>query len=216
MAERLTMAEFVAAMGVDGNTARAWLEKEGIIPEEDRRDARRKWITREQAELVANAHDIVLQPLPDDMPVTLQAARAMIAKLIKKIELLEHENQELSSRTTVLRPKIARTSYTESRSRSQSSYSDMPEGLVGWRRFAQQHSFPETTVQNAIKDGRLRIIEGTWTVGRAPVRGALDQAGQAQFYRMYHTFERFQACPDCPHDVSGPMIEQSALSPDDE
>jgi len=77
--------------------------------------------------------------------------------------------------------------------------STLPEGLVGWRAFARLHGITESTVQKSIVSGRLPIIENGWIVGRAKVRGALDENGKARFYELYHENKNFISCSQCPH-----------------
>lgn len=77
---------------------------------------------------------------------------------------------------------------------------EMPAGLVGWRSFARAHNIGESTVQKAIESGRLQITPGEWKVDKTTIKGALDQAGRAQFYRRFRANEHWQNCPDCPHD----------------
>lgn len=77
----------------------------------------------------------------------------------------------------------------------------LPDGLKGWRSFAALHGIAPSTVQKAIETGRLTIVSGKWTVGRASVQGALDATGQAKFYELWHNLPKFQTCPNCPHSL---------------
>jgi hypothetical protein len=79
--------------------------------------------------------------------------------------------------------------------------SEMPAHLVGWRKFARDHNIGESTVQKAIEAGRLTIIEGEWKVEKAIIKGALDAAGRAQFYKRFRANEHWQGCLECPHDI---------------
>src|SRR6266567_1899258 len=54
--------------------------------------------------------------------------------------------------------------------------STMPSDLIGWRAFSRLHGIRESTTQAAIESERLQVVPGTWIVGRASVKGALDQA----------------------------------------
>lgn len=72
--------------------------------------------------------------------------------------------------------------------------------LVAWRKFARLHGIAETTVDKAIKSGRLPTVAGEWHIGRTIYREGLDAAGRHAFYEQYHTNERFTPCPDCPHE----------------
>ena len=77
----------------------------------------------------------------------------------------------------------------------------LPGGLVGWRAFSRLHGIGESTTQTAIEAGRLPIVEGEWPVGRVTVKGALDQAGRARFYDLYHDNPHFKPCDECPHTL---------------
>jgi excisionase family DNA binding protein len=79
----------------------------------------------------------------------------------------------------------------------------LPDGLVSWRSFATLHGLDEkkhTAIQNAVNDGRLPVVRGHWREGKALVRQALDEAGRAKFYDLYHDRADFQRCPQCPHE----------------
>jgi hypothetical protein len=75
----------------------------------------------------------------------------------------------------------------------------LPDNLVGWRFFSRLHGIGESTTQAAIEAGRLQIVPGEWKVGRTTTKGALDQAGRAKFYTLYHDKPQFKPCDNCPH-----------------
>jgi hypothetical protein len=79
----------------------------------------------------------------------------------------------------------------------------LPSHLVSWRGFANLHEVSPTTVQNAIKDGRLAVIRGRWKRGKNWVEGALDANGRHEFVRLWgdRPEEGFRRCPECPHDL---------------
>ncbi len=77
---------------------------------------------------------------------------------------------------------------------------DMPAGLIGWREFARRHGIGESTVQKAINEGHLQLTSGSWTVGRAPVKGAFNAEQQQACIARYADNPRFHQCDDqgCP------------------
>ncbi len=111
--------------------------------------------------------------------------KASLAEWKRKHHLATHPQK------TALRPVQAPKQASEK--------STMPSGLVGWRAFSRLHSIGESTTQAAIETGRLGVVPGTWIVGRASVKGALDQAGRAKFYELYHDKPQFKPCEQCPH-----------------
>ena len=64
--ERYTVQQFITALAVDTNTARAWLADQHIKPTRDEYDGRRKWISSADAHRVAKAHGRTLLAVPDD------------------------------------------------------------------------------------------------------------------------------------------------------
>jgi len=107
-------------------------------------------------------------------------------------EWLQRSNHTTSPRKTSPRPLQTQPGQSEQKS-------TMPSGLVGWRAFSRLHGIGESTTQAAIEAGRLGVVPGTWIVGRASVKGALDQAGRARFYELYHDKPQFKPCAECPH-----------------
>lgn len=87
--------------------------------------------------------------------------------------------------------------------------SELPPGWVAWRSFAKLHGMAPQTVKGAIEDGRLPAQRGRWKVDRVYVKGALDEQGQATFFRLWGGREDFRRCDDCPHT---PVLADSAES----
>ena len=76
---------------------------------------------------------------------------------------------------------------------------ELPRGWFSAFAFSTLHDIPPYTVHDEIKRGRFPAVRGDWKQGQSRIKEALDQEGQRAFYRVYHTYPEFRACPDCPH-----------------
>ncbi len=108
----------------------------------------------------------------------------------QKIERLERQRTQARSSTPMKRKK-----------RSSRSRSTLPRDLVTWRSFARLHSIPESTVARAIRDERIWVERGFWTVDGRTVQEALDYVGIKQFIDLFEEHPRFTECDECPHGV---------------
>lgn len=192
----------------------------------DENDRRKKYLTLAQVQQLAQAHGLQLsrkgiasnatelQPISEQVVLlegrvqslesqvkvlqnTLQKhgnSLAVLAELQAKVSGLEVQIEGMKVQSVPTQPKVSRPSAAPSGS---SNVALLPEGLVGWRSFADRHGIAQSTVQKAITSGRLAVVEGE---RGATVKGALDGQGQAQFYQLYHANGSFQVCEQCPHE----------------
>jgi len=186
MSERYAVKQLEAALAVDANTARGWLEDLGIEPTQDRYDGRRKWISSEDAQRVAEAHDRVLLAIPEDAPKTLASAMRIIARL-------QEENTQLRSQVRTLSATLGKQDRQEAASHvpqpprprdghpraSAATHDPLPDGWVAARTFGNQHGIPKTTIENAINTGKLAAHSGYWKHGGSLIRHAFDPDQQA-------------------------------------
>jgi hypothetical protein len=76
---------------------------------------------------------------------------------------------------------------------------ELPADYVSAPAFAADHGINPRSLRHAIEEGRLQDIRGEWKLEHGYVRHALDQAGQQQFYALFHDRPAFTPCPRCPH-----------------
>jgi hypothetical protein len=197
--KHFTLQEACLALAIDQVTLYRWLKRANIEPIRDTADERKRLLTLAQVKDLARTHNRQLQgkniadalQLTEDITARLEALEKQVSDLAGQLAALRE--QKPGPPVRVLRPAKA-----EYETKVPSGYG-LPAGLVSWRKFAEDHGMPGSTVKRAIDAGSLSIEPGPWKVGRVYIKGALDAAGRAQFWEMYHTSERFTPCPDCPH-----------------
>lgn len=217
MEERYPLGQVAAWLDVDPATLYRWRVRADILKETN------DGMTRAQIVRVATNHnralprdffsdspaapalslsDTLLPWEDDDTKQRLTAAEAEIAALKEEVQRLKEARQRPAPR----RPAEEPTAASEHKAYyNEPTESDMPPELVGWRLFCWHlHGIPESTVHKAIHGKRphIPIVPGSWTVGKAPVREALDAQGRAIFYRRYHLHPKFKRCPQCPHGAA--------------
>lgn len=182
MSERYTVQQFGAALAVDANTARSWLEDLGIEPTPDRYDARRKWISADDARRVADAHDRVLLAPPDDAPKTIAEAMRIIATLRGDVATLQSQIRELHAtldavgrqETAVHVPHRAKP-----RDGHPSASDTLPDGWEAVETFGRQINVAPSSIMYAINRGKVTAHDGRWKRGTATIQHALDPEQQA-------------------------------------
>jgi excisionase family DNA binding protein len=122
-----------------------------------------------------------------------------ISALEDRVHTLEGLVSQLSTPHTPIRKLGPPRATYEPRTASEMK-STLPGDLVAASIFGEQHGIAPTTIHKAIDSGRLPAVAGSWIVGRATVKHALDAAGRAQFVTLYRDNPHFQQCQDCPHD----------------
>jgi len=181
MSERYTVQQLRAALAVDANTARAWLDDLGIEPTPDRYDARRKWISSEDAQRVAEAHDRVLLAIPEDAPKTLASAMRTIARLQEENTQLRSQVRGLQStldglgtQNTALHVPM----HPKPRGGHPRASDTLPHGWESVEAFCLTHGFSTTTIKTAIDRGDLTAHHGLWKRGRSMIQHAVDAEQQ--------------------------------------
>jgi hypothetical protein len=129
----------------------------------------------------------------------LEAMEGLVEGLEQRIEHVEQLLQDLVQERP---PQLSIVRTAPPVHDKQVKASSLPGDLVIATSFAKQHGIAESTLKRAIADGRLYAIPGSWHVGRVIVKWALDDAGRAQFYELYHEHPKFHRCEDCPHELS--------------
>lgn len=206
------MQEACIALSIDHATLYRWLIRAQIEPKCDTVDKRKRVLTLAQVQELARLHNRVLHDIPsnavmqsamqDILQNALQNYNERIAELEKRIAELERLVQK---QPALLRP--APATYETARpaslrpTRLVHNGGQLPDGLVGFRQFAELHNMAQSTGQRAIESGRLEVVRGKWKVGRAWVEMALDQLGRRKFFDLFFENPGFKACPQCPHNV---------------
>jgi hypothetical protein len=54
---------------------------------------------------------------------------------------------------------------------------------------------------NQRSSGFLHVVRGSWKVGDARVKEALDAARQQEFWLQFHGSDGFNECEQCPHEA---------------
>ena len=203
-----------AMLHADAKTFLRWLEKAGIQPQISKADNRVKLFTLEQLQHLAREHERVL-----DIRVVEEEPQVTIADLVEQLRDLRHEVdmlkrhmalqdeqiKALSARPIAKEVRAPKTPELppQSQKRLSQGKAYLPDGLVPWRGFAEAHGISASTMQKAIKSGRLPVIRGSWIMAREAganiVMGALDAVGRARFYELYHANSHFKPCEQCPH-----------------
>jgi len=186
MSERYTVQQFSAALAIDANTARAWLDDLGIEPTPDRYDARRKWISSEDAQRVAEAHDRVLLAIPEDAPKTLASAMRIIARLQEENTQLRSQVRGLQSTLDGLGTQntaLHVTMHPKPRGghprASASTLDTLPDGWEAVETFGRQINVAPSSIMYAINRGKVTAHDGRWKRGTATIQHALDPEQQA-------------------------------------
>jgi excisionase family DNA binding protein len=197
---KLTVKEVATRLGKDERTIRRWIDagtlaaQPGVngrllIDEED--------VERLEEDLLPLANQSAQQAKIPNLEERLHSVEDELAQLrarVAQFELLIKPPQVVEGSMTPRLPARNTTHHNTPQS------SDMPAGLVGWREFCKHiHGVSESTVHKAIQAEKIPVVDGNWTVGKAPVRQALDVVGQAIFYMLYKDNPNFTRCDHCPH-----------------
>lgn len=214
---RVTVSQLAAYVGRSERTVQRWLNGEQQKIRLEAQDLGNGYYEVSEAEL----QHLARQEFSTAALDTLQRIEANQIAILNRLERIEAWIAEGGTRRQIspIKQQIARagpeqeeSSDTQVGQEPRSApviVSQLPGGLVGWRAFARLHGIGESTVQKAIEKGKLEIEPGEWKVEKAIVKGALNQAGRARFYRMFRANVHWQNCPDCPHD--GDQAEQRPL-----
>ena len=203
--ERYTIAQLAAALRVDENTLRRWLERDTVEVQRDRYDQRVRYVARSDAERIAVNHGRELGDV-SDLPTTLDGAWREIVKLRADIKQLKAAVIPAYAPVRAYEPILSvpptRTIdiSSEYRYRSARTSSSLPDGMASVEGFAHRHGWPMQTIRKAIESGRLSETRGEWRAQRAIIRHALSRDQQIDMLAMYRSHERFHACDDtaCP------------------
>lgn len=171
----------------------------------------RRWVHQGKIEHTID-HGRYLIPERALIEIEARKAAASDTTLVDRIEAVETQINALSDRLSemekILKEKYPAPAPYETRpapprkTRLIHNGGQLPDGLVGWRQFADLHNIAQSTVQRAIESGRLDIVRGHWKQGRAWVEMALDAAGRQHFYELFSaTNPGFKRCGKCPHNV---------------
>lgn len=190
MAEYLDIEQASKRLGKSTKTLRRWVHMQKIPYRMDNRK-----IYFDVADLEAKR----TEESPDKMDTSA---------LLERIEGIEVSLQSISERLAQLEaqihtapiPAVSRPT-TLRKTHLVHNGGHLPDGLVGWRQFADLHNIAQSTVQRAIESNRLPVQRGSWKQGRATVQQALDAAGRSRFYELFCTNPGFKICATCPHDV---------------
>jgi hypothetical protein len=88
------------------------------------------------------------------------------------------------------------------RKRAERTTGPLPRHLVSLFTFASRHNMPEQRVLTHVTMDipLLKAVHGEWTnTDGTAITLALDSAGRAAFYQLYHEMPSFVACDQCPH-----------------
>lgn len=88
----------------------------------------------------------------------------------------------------------------------------LPKHLVSLLSFANRHNVSEQKVLAHVNMDLplLKAVRGEWTdTDGMVITLALDQAGRATFYRLYHGVSPFLECDQCPHQETRPSGEKA-------
>jgi hypothetical protein len=194
---KISLQEAFQALQVNQSTLYRWLEKANITPEPDSVDTRKKLLTIEQLQALAEAHNIILpmkyrgyayemHSKPEPPIVTEDVSRwrteidelkVRIERLEKLVECLQSEKQE--------QPAIV----TDNATRLEKRQPDEPVTLSD---FAELHTIPVRTARDHAKSiGAIKGPGGMWY---------LDTQSKATFFQQFHDHLRFHRCDQCPHD----------------
>ena len=182
-------------------------------------DSRIKFLTQEQVEQLAIAHDRVLVgdqsesahsgavKLLEDRVYTaeheieyLRYELAETREMLRQIKqhLTDHSKQisQLFGETGLLRDHLEPHQQTALALPRQVV---LPDGLVTWHFFANQHGIAQNHTRSLIKSGMIHVVKGSWQTDQGTVKEALDEKGRQDFYIQFNKQPEFVRCDYCPH-----------------
>jgi excisionase family DNA binding protein len=181
----LTTTQIAAIVGKTERTVQRWIA-EGKL----------KVTPGTKGRYQISADDLEALTEQDPHAEEIATLRAQVTDLQERVSQLE----SLTSSGQGIAPRPRSKEVTREVTRTHTHTEPLPRGLTPWRAFSRQHGIAETTAQKAIASGRLQIVEGEWKAGNTRALGALDPAGQALFFQLYHDNPNFLTCPQCPHE----------------
>jgi len=182
-AATIVLRDACEALGIGYGTLKKYLGLLSITPARHPLDPRFHTITEEE---LAQLRDTLAQ-----RPIALPAAP-----------------RSRRQQQPILRPPAAAPVPTRTRPSSESplnaNLGQLPGDLVTLEAFALLHHVAVQTAKKALRlddpsKARLTAVTGSWKVRCGHAKYALDAAGRARFYELWHDSPHFHRCPDCPH-----------------
>lgn len=178
-----TMQEACNALAIDSATLFRWMKRAGMEVSTDEQDKRRRVLTHSQLATLATLHHRVLLT---QNTVKAESSDKRIAQLEQRLTALEGHVQAIQS--TLERLTLA-TSYHDAspnekppRNVSQ-RVSTLPDGWIDLPTMLKQ--YPRAKRSTVIRNLKEHIKKGHWILDSHEVKNALDEAGQAEFLRLF-------------------------------